>query len=226
MSVTAGRTTFARLFLCVATLVLMTIAAAPAGAADQPPQLLNGVYVTGATVKTPGKAVRKLDANQATAFMQAWLPESVFGHLPNSDPPKSLPVTHVDVGTTFNGKPIPIVVIYATDGTNAWVGMPGPQSLGWAVVTETKWIQAPKPATLMKAFAGQLTPVTSPPATTTTTNPVTKSASPATKSSSSSFPWVGFVIVLVVVAGIAVVLVRMRAGRSATAAAADSGARK
>ncbi len=150
-----------------------------------PPELLSGVTVTGAAIQTPGAPDRSLDANQATAFMQSWLPDSVFQKIPQSRPPKSLPVARLVVSTKYQGRDIPMTVYYASDPTTAWVGMP-PQNFGWAFVQSERWIAAPQSKRVMAAFLGKLQPVRPPPAPPTTT---TTTLPPKHSSSGSAAPW-------------------------------------
>jgi hypothetical protein len=191
-----------------------TALAAPASAAtnrsdarraeEPPPALLAGVTVTGATITTPGAPVRTLDANQATAFMQAWLPDSVFTQpvLPNVKPPTNLPVSHLDVITVWHAQTEKLIVYYASDGKTAWVGMPA-QSFGWAGVDHERWIVAPQSARVRQAFAGELQPVRPPPEPSTTTPSTQSKAGGSTGggSDSSSGVWWGVGIAVIVVLG-------------------------
>jgi hypothetical protein len=176
------------------------------------------VTVTGAAIQTPGAPDRNLDANQATAFMQSWLPDSVFQKIPQSRPPKSLPVARLVVSTRYQGRDIPMTVYYASDSTTAWVGMP-PQNFGWAFVQSERWIAAPQSKRVMAAFLGKLQPVRSPPAPPTTT---TTTVPPKHNSSSgSAVPWIllgGAVVVAV--AGLAAW--RLRAPRRRPKVEAES----
>ena len=183
-----------------------------------PPELLSGVTVTGATITTPDEAPRALDASQATAFMQSWLAYSVFDNPANERPPEGLPVSTLEVGTTFNGTPLDVTVFFATDGTTSWVGMP-PQNLGWAVVESEKWIKAPDNTD--EAFRGLATPVTNPPqpSTTTTTSSAGVAAGDQATSDNGSDDGVPVVAiaagVLLVAAGVtALVLVTRRSRRT------------
>jgi hypothetical protein len=188
--------------------------------AQPPPELLAGVTVTGAKISTPGAPPRTLDANQATAFMQAWLPDSVFTQpvLPNVKPPTNLPVSHLDVTTVWHAQTEKLIVFYASDGTTAWVGMPA-QSFGWAGVDHERWIAAPQSARLRQAFAGKLQPVRPPPATTTTPTTQSKAAgSTGGSSDSSSGVWWGVGIAVIVVLGaLALFTLRRRTAGAASA---------
>ena len=97
----------------------LALVAAPAGAQSHPTsspttshtggqpslsQLAPGLEILDASVTGNGpESGRTLDSSQATAFVQAWLPESVFGTPPFEDPPSTLPVYEVDVGYKYLG---------------------------------------------------------------------------------------------------------------------------
>jgi hypothetical protein len=178
------------------------------------------VSVTGATIATPGAPDRKLDANQATAFMQAWLPDSVFHQpiLPNVKPPARLAISRMTVVTVWNGINEPLKVFYASDGTTAWVGMPA-QGFGWAGVDHERWIAAPQSARLRKAFAGELQPVRPSPAATTTapsstTQPKTTASADGGSGSSAAWWLVGGAAVIV--AGALILTLRRRGAGAPT----------
>ena len=107
--------------------------------AGPPPELLTGISVSGATVNTPGAKPRTLDANQATALMQSWVAYSVFQKPPNERPPASLPVSRLSVMTDSQGT---WPILYASDGTSAWVGAQGTDAAATFPNNE-KWIRAP-----------------------------------------------------------------------------------
>ena len=175
-------------------------AGAPTTTTLPPPELLSGVTVTGAVVHTPGAPDRKLDANQATAFMQSWLPDSVFEKIPQSLPPKSLPMARAIVTTRWQGRDLPVTVFYVSDGTTTWIGMPK-QSFGWAFVQSDKWIAAPQSTRVTAAFQGKLQPVRSPTSVPTTTTTTTTTAPPKHSSSGSAVPWLLLGGAVVVAAG-------------------------
>src|SRR5208282_645336 len=97
----------------------LALVAAPAGAQSHPTsspttsqtggqpslsQLAPGLQIIDASVTGNGpESGRTLDSSQATAFVQAWLPESVFGTPPFEDPPSTLPVYEVDVAYKYLG---------------------------------------------------------------------------------------------------------------------------
>ena len=216
----------------VAVLSLLTVTAtrAPAQTTSSstttttlgPPELLGGVTVEGAVVKTPGKPDRKLDANQATAFMQAWLPDSVFNTgIPQSAYPAGVPRSTLVVTTRWQNQDIPMTVYFAQQGENAWVGMPGPQNFGWALVQQDRSIQAPQGKKLIQAFEGKLQPIRSqpaPPTTTTTIAPKKDSSS-----SSNALPLIlGGVAVVVVGGGAAWLISRGDRSPSPTSAPDDT----
>jgi hypothetical protein len=146
--------------------------------------------------------------------VQAWLPESIFGHPDIQDPPANLSVSHVSVPYQYYGSSLPpMLMYYASDGQTAWVGMP-PQSL-WpgAEVTKLAWIVAP-PRTIA-AFAGKLSPIPVVSDTTTTRPTTTTTGSAARQAakhggSSSGWPWVALVVALVLVLGLAGFTARRR----------------
>lgn len=172
---------------------------------NAPPELAGGVTVTGATVTTPGAPPRTLDANHATAFMQTWLAYSVFNKPANERPPAGLPVSQLDVKTLVSGSPgSPLVILYASDGTNAWVGAQAPPP------DNEKWIRAPQPEKTIAGFEGRLDPIRPPtPATTTTTRASHQD------SSSDTGTWVIVAILAVVIlVGGALALRARRHGRA------------
>ncbi len=150
-----------------------------------PPELLTGISVVGAVVNSPGEKPRTLDANQATAFMQTWVAYSVFQNPPNERPPSSLPVTRLSVKTDSQGT---LLIFYASDGTNAWVGAPAPDATAPPPNNE-KWIRAPDPQRTIAGFEGRLAPTRTPlplATTTTTTTPGTTTAPSRAKTTKSS----------------------------------------
>ena len=197
------------MLVAAATLAALWLATAPAGAATttttQPlksDEILNGVTVSAATVTTPGLPNRKLTADQAAAFLRTWLPTSIVQRIQNVKPAACLPVSTLHLSNTFSGVATPMTVLYASDGTSAWVGMPA-QALGFASVQSLKWIPAPDTKGTIDAFnAPGAAPSTTndcasaTPTTGTTTNSTPK---PASGGSSSSKTWVIFVIIAVIV---------------------------
>lgn len=172
---------------------------------NAPPELAGGITVTGATVTTPGAAPRTLDGNHATAFMQTWLAYSVYSKPQNERPPAGLPVSKLDVKTVVGGSPgNPLVILYASDGTNAWVGAEAPPP------DNEKWIRAPQPEKTIAGFEGRLDPIRPPtPATTTTTR------APHKDSSSDTGTWVIVaVLAVVILVGGALALRARRRGRT------------
>jgi hypothetical protein len=143
--------------------------------------------------------------------MQFWLPDSVFKQIPNVKPPRNLPISHLTVTTVWRTNQEPLKVLYASDGTTAWVGMP-PQSFGWAGVNSERWIAAPQSHKVIEAFAGKLQPVRPPPASTTTpsstTRPKTTAATDGGSGSSAAWWLVGGAAV--VVAGALILTLRRR----------------
>lgn len=174
-----------------------------------PPELLTGISVVGAVVNSPGEKPRTLDANQATAFMQTWVAYSVFQNPPNERPPSSLPVTRLSVKTDSQGT---LLIFYASDGTNAWVGAPDATA---PPPNNEKWIRAPEPQRTIAGFEGRLAPTRTPlPLATTTTTPGTTTAprtTKATKSSGNGGLWALVAVgVAVIIAASAILAVRGR----------------
>jgi hypothetical protein len=174
-----------------------------------PPELLTGISVVGAVVNTPGAKPRTLDANQATAFMQTWVAYSVFQNPPNERPPSSLPVSRLSVTTDSQGT---LLIFYASDGTNAWVGAPAPDAAAKPPNNE-KWIRAPEPQRTIAGFEGRLAPIRTslPVQTTTTSTTAAPSTTKATKSSDNGGLWALVALgAAVIVAASAMLAVRGR----------------
>ena len=182
--------------------------------------LMPGVTIGPAIVLTPGKPNRKLNADQATAFIQSWLPASVYTKIPPTGPPVGVPVSHLYMYTSFNRGFTCIEAWYASRGTNAWVGMPA-QSLGWASVQQDVWIAAPLPARTIAAFLGKIKPIITNPSTTgaptTTTVPSDKKAAGKSSGSSSSSSWLLLLIPGVLVLGAGAFLIVRGRNRASTA---------
>jgi hypothetical protein len=173
-------------------------------------QLSPGLEFLGGTITGNGpQAGRKLDSGQATAFVQAWLPDSVFGSPPFENPPATLPVYQVEVDYKYLRTLGSMTINYASDGTSAWVSMP-PQSL-WpgVVVTQERWIKAPDRT--VAGFEGRLTPQTVPTVPTTSQS---LAASPTSNGSSSTTLLLVIAGSVVLVAGIAILGIRRRAAHS------------
>jgi hypothetical protein len=176
------------------------------------PELLGDLRATGATVTTPGAEPRKLDKDQATAFMQTWLAYSVFNEPEQERPPARLPVSRLEVALIQEGQPTSLLIFYATDGTNAWVGAPAAPPA--PPPNDQKWIRVPKPKQTMAAFAGRMVPIctgpTTPSTNANTATTVGKASKPSgTSSSGDGAMWALIVGGGVVVAGGAVVGTRV-----------------
>src|SRR5207237_8987081 len=101
-----------------------------------------------------------------------WLPTSIFVHVGNEHPPPSLPVSRLSVRYTYGGaSENPMVVLYASDGRVAWVGMPRQSLWAGAAVTSERWIRAPDSKKTMQAFAGKLAAIPVPGTGRSTTTP-------------------------------------------------------
>ena len=67
-------------------------------------QLAPGLEILDGSITGNGpESGRKLDSSQATAFLQAWLPESIYGAPPFENPPGTLPVYQVNVDYKYLG---------------------------------------------------------------------------------------------------------------------------
>jgi hypothetical protein len=198
--------------LALAVVLVGTTGAPAATTTTAPPNqgtpIGSGIRILGATITAPDGAIRKLDSNQAAAFIQAWLPTSIFGKPVKQRPPAGVPIYHISVPYTYlygTQKAAPMRVLFAVQGTSAWVGMP-PQALwpGAWVATEW-WLVAPERT--KPAFEGKLQAVkvadAPPPTTPPTTAKGTERAAPAHKSSSSTptAVWIALVVLLAVLAG-------------------------
>jgi len=207
-------------FVPVMFLAFLFLAVTPkaAPAADNGFSIGSSIVILGASVTAPSGSTRTLNSNHAAAFMQTWLPTSIFGNIANENPPKSLPVSHLSVRYTYAGtSENPMVVYYASDGHTAWVGMP-PQSLWFgASVTSERWIRAPDSAKTMAAFEGKLAAIPVPGSGTSTTTP-TAAPDAANHSSggggTSSATWALIGAGIVIAAAAVVGALRLR-GRSA-----------
>jgi hypothetical protein len=189
--------------------------------------LVPGMQVLGATITGPSlDEPRELGAQEAFEFMQSWLGESIFGNPPNENPPGELGVHEIAVHTTWRDNDLTMLVYYASDGTDAWVGMP-PQDVGFATVDAENWIRAPEQTqALMPGISGDTDgdPVT---ATTTggataTTDVTGDAAANTSDDDDSILPLVAIAGIAVVVAGVgAFLLGRRRGARSATPTAPE-----
>lgn len=214
----AGTAALASLALAAALLCASPVAAAVAAttttAKCPTPEILGGITATGATVTTPGAKPRTLDKDQATAFMQTWLAYSVFEKPPQERPPAGVPISRVNVALVQGGRPSPLLIFYATDGTRVWVGAPAPVPA--PPPNDQKWIRTPKPKETSAALAGKMAPICTQPVTaSSTTAPAATTtvglAAKPTGKSSDGTPWVLIVAgIVVVVGGGSVVALRSR----------------
>ncbi len=182
-------------------------------APDELPELVGGIFATGAQVSTPGAEPRTLDERQATAFMQTWLAYSIVSSPPQEPPPPELPRSEVLVGTRTPDGPSSLLIFFVTNGTDVWVGAQNPEP------GKENWIRAPSPADTIAAFNGELGPIcdnTPVPSTTTpTTIGASGSTTPAEEDSGddSRAIWIA-VFAAVVAATVTVGLLRRRRSRS------------
>jgi hypothetical protein len=218
----ASRRSAAFIACCIAVLAVL-LPQAFAGAAGTDYELTNGWVIHGATVTCPGSsAPRTMSGKHAAAFIEAWYPATFFNSLTKGTPPASLkvckflatdtiryPVSSSSGETTYKDGNYQFKALYASQGKQAWVGLP-PQQVGpGAVVSKLFWFVAPPRVT--PAFLGKLDPVSGPSAstTTTTTAPVVRKD---TSSGSSAAPWIIIAVVAALLgAGAVVVVARRRA---------------
>lgn len=118
------------------------------------PEFFGGVFAERALVSTPGEADRVLTDRQATAYLQSWLPYSVFASPGQELPPAELPVTTIVVTQRDVNGESPLELFFVTDGTNAWVGAPNA-----VPPPPEKWIRAPRPQETIAALDGELEPI-------------------------------------------------------------------
>ncbi|MDQ1454903.1 MAG: hypothetical protein QOH28_523 [Actinomycetota bacterium] len=206
----------------IAALFVTLAASPPARAATDGTDIGNGIIILDAKVTCPGAAPRLLDSTQAAAFMQSWLPTSIFGKVLSEKPPSNLPICHLAVGDRWDSPQAgELRVYYASDGNTVWVGMP-PQHLGaGANVTSERWIRSPFAERTKAAFNGHgtLTPVATAPST-TVSSPRKTSANNAVShdGGSSSWGWlIALLVVALVVLGAAVTMISRRRRRIPTA---------
>ena len=104
-----------------------------------------------------------------------------------------------------DGQVIPISVDYARVGANGCVSMPAQGNIGWAIVSQQRWIagQNLTEQAFARLTAGHLAGVVAPPTTTTV-------APKAGSSGSSSTTWVLVAVIIVVVVAGVVLLIRRR----------------
>jgi len=182
----------------------------------------SGLVILGATVTTPSGAPRSLNSNQAAAFMQSWLPSSIFGKVANENPPKSLPVSRLSVRYTYVGaNENPMVVLYASDGRVAWVGMPRQSLWAGAAVTSERWIRAPESPRTIAAFHGKLAAIPRPDTGPSTTNQSAANNAAKHKStdggtSSTTWALIGAVVMIAAAAVIGALRMRARPARRPT----------
>ncbi|MDP9335563.1 MAG: hypothetical protein M3Q30_19965 [Actinomycetota bacterium] len=209
----------------IAALFVVLAVSPSAGAASDGTDIGNGIVILGAKVTCPGSAPRQLDSTQAGAFVQSWLPSSIFGKVVSEKPPSSLPICHLTVGDRWiSPKAGELRVYYASDGDNVWVGMP-PQTIGpGATVDSERWILAPFAERTKAAFEGHgvLIPVTTP--STVVSSPTSVNAAVSHDRGSSSSGWlIALLVAALVVLGGVIMMISRRRRRSPTAAATNRG---
>ncbi len=181
------------LVVAAAAVALVALSAAQAGAKEPGAPLEAGWDILGAKVTCPGSAPYTMAPQPAAAFMQSWLPDSIFNKsIIKEKPPANLPVCTVAVDEIQSGTHDTLNIYVANNGTLAWVG-----------ADTGRWIRAPQSERVINSLAGKGTYVP-PPAPAPTTTTTTKKADPTAKhssSGSSAWPWVLLVLGIVVVGG-------------------------
>lgn len=193
--------------------VSTAVTAAASGGTD----IGSGIVILGATVTCPGQPARSLDSTKAAAFMQTWLPYSIFGHAPDETPPSQLAVCHLRVADQWQSPHNrTLIVYYATDGTDAWVGMPSQDVADGVYVSKERWIRSPSPQQTRAAFEGhgKLIPVAVPSTTTAATTTTSVHSSTGATHQTSATPWIVLAAIAILVGALGVVLFRYRRTRT------------
>lgn len=163
----------AALLALAATLLLAV--AAPAGArpgqvtattpssaaAADVPGLPPGMAMTGGIVREPGAPDRTMTADQATAFMQAWFPDSIFGGKTPLARSGDFDYSTIDLTATYDGEPTEFKAFFTCKGEAAWVGMPAQQIVPGAFVPAERWVEGGFGVRVIAAYKGLIAPIVS-----------------------------------------------------------------
>jgi len=165
-----------RLAVLVALLAALLLAVtAPAGArsgqvtAPTPtsaaegdvPGLPPGLAMTGGVVHEPGAPDRTMSADQATAFMQAWFPDSIFSGKPPLERSGNFEYATLDLTATYDGAPTEFKAFFTCKGEAAWVGMPQQEIVPGAFVPAERWVEGGFGERLIAAYEGLIAPIVS-----------------------------------------------------------------
>jgi hypothetical protein len=153
----------------LAVVSVLYLSSTPAIADETPSaQLAPGEAITGAVVDGSGPlgGGRQLDAYQAAAFLQGWLPSSLVVSPVFQDPPAEAD-RYTMTFSIHSVVPVPgnseapresdstFIVNYATDGTSAWISLPEEELWPGAAVVppqSDKWFVVDQP--VIDAFEG------------------------------------------------------------------------
>lgn len=116
----------------------------------------DGIFLTGATITSPGEAPRSLDAYHAAVFVQSWLASAFFGTDHAGDPPPELPVHRVDMTGTWTGTEGTVTVYYAVDGPTPYIAYGEglvPRQQPFTPPPPSNWFKPP--ARVIEAFNGE-----------------------------------------------------------------------
>ncbi|MFM8972666.1 MAG: hypothetical protein ACKOOG_08505, partial [Actinomycetota bacterium] len=123
------------------------------------PGLPPGMRMTGGIVREPGAPDRALNADQATAFMQAWFPDSIFSGKPPLEPSGEFEYATIDLTATYDGEPTEFEAFFTCKGEAAWVGMPAQQIVPGAFVPTERWVEGGFGARVIAAYKGLIAPI-------------------------------------------------------------------
>lgn len=126
------------------------------GPDDPLPAFFGEIFAIQAVVSAPGQPDRVLTDREATAYLQTWVPYSVFATPAQELPPADLPVTKIVVTQRDENGEAPLNLLFSSDGTSAWVGAPSGQP---PPEPPEKWIRAPSPDETIAALNGELEPI-------------------------------------------------------------------
>jgi hypothetical protein len=164
-----------------------------------PTEIFPGADVVSATLSGPGIAhPRTITPAAAAAFERSWLIDSIFGHPTVESPPATAPEYHLDIVQRYGGHNLSFTTDIALGTNEGWIGMPA-QTLGWAFVSQQRWIRGRAQA--MAAFTAAAGDLPNHPAS------AARAANTAPTGSSSGgtsvWLWIalGVVVVLVLVGG-------------------------
>jgi len=128
-------------------------------AAGDVPGLPPGMAMTGGIVHEPGEPDRTMTADQATAFMQAWFPDSIFGGKTPLERSGDFEYATIDLTATYDGEPTEFKAFFTCKGAAAWVGMPPQQIVPGAFVPTERWVEGGFGERVIAAYEGLIAPI-------------------------------------------------------------------